>query len=265
MKFSLLALSAASLAVAAPTILAERQVPATPAPGSPESFQQASSIIGGLAKGLGGSPGGAGIGSILQGLADGIGAAGKSGKSAIVARQVPATPAPGSPESFKQASSIIGGLAKGLGGAPGGAGIGSILQGLADGIGQAGKSAIVARQVPATPAPGSPESFKQASSIIGGLAKGVSGSSIIPGGAEIGKLLQGIADGLAQGATTGKSNIVARQAPAGSPESFAQASSIIGGLAKGVSGSTLIPGGSQIGSMLQGIADGLSQAGKGAH
>jgi hypothetical protein len=61
---------------------------------------------------------------------------------------------------------------------------------------------VVARQLPATqPAPGSPESFKQASDIIGGLAKGLRspGGKNIPLGKESGDFLGQVAEALAKG------------------------------------------------------------------
>jgi hypothetical protein len=125
------------------------------------------------------------------------------------------------------------------------------------------------RQVPATPTPGSPESFIQAGSIIGGLAKALQGSKgfqSVPFGTDSANALQGLADGLTK---AGKGGAAKRQAPAsppppGSPQSYAQASAILGGLAKGLQGSSSIPFGQFAGTELAGLAEGLGKAGQAA-
>jgi hypothetical protein len=120
-------------------------------------------------------------------------------------------PAPGSPESYAQASSIIGRLAKGIQGSSAiqeVTGIGSILKDIADGLAQGAKgakSSIVARQLPAGAAPGSLESFQQASSIIAGLAKGLQGTAILMSG-DISNMLGSLAQGLGQAGKAGKSS-----------------------------------------------------------
>jgi len=100
-------------------------------------------------------------------------------------------------------------------GLPMGDSISQMLGSLAKGLGDAGKQAgkgprMTVRQAPAPaaalpglvpgmPAVGSPESWQQASSIVGGLANGLKGS--MPGIAE---MMQGLADGLAKGGQAAK-------------------------------------------------------------
>jgi hypothetical protein len=118
----------------------------------------------------------------------------------LSARQV-ATPAPGSPESFAQASQIIGQIAKGLQGFQGlpfGKDSASALQGLADGLGKAGQSAKAGAT--AVPAAGSAEANAQASAILQGLANGLKGTSWIPFAGTASSGLSGVAGGLAAGA-----------------------------------------------------------------
>lgn len=203
------------------------------------------------------------------------------------ARQAPATPAPGSPESFAQAASILGGLAsglKGMAGIPFSGDAASALDGIAKGLGSAGQEAagkkppgrLAARQVPVTtPAPGSPESYAQAASILGGLASGLKGMTGVPFGTDAAKALDGLAKGLGSagqvaagskppGRLTVRQTVPVTTPAPGSPESFAQAASILGGLASGLKGSSNIPFASDAASALDGIAKGLGSAGQAA-
>jgi hypothetical protein len=165
-------------------------------------------------------------------------------------------------------AATIRGLASGVKGksdTPFSADISSTLEGLAKRIGSAGQAAssqkpptLAVRQ---TPAPGNPESFAQAASIIGGLAQGLKGQTWIPFGADAASVFEGLAKGLrgAGQAASGK-GLAARQAPAaGSPQSYAEAGAIISGLAQGLKG-TSIPFADSASAALASIAKGLGSA-----
>jgi hypothetical protein len=153
-----------------------------------------------------------------------------------------------------------------MSGIPYGADAAKALDGLAKGLGSAGQAAagktpagaIAVRQT--VPAPGSPESFAQAASIIGGIASGLKGSSSIPFAADAASALDGIAKGLGgagQAAKKPPGRMTVRQiAAAGSPESKAQAAAILTALAEGLKG-TAIPYSNEASAALANIAKAL--------
>jgi hypothetical protein len=145
--------------------------------------------------------------NVLGGIASGLGQAGQaSGPTAHPKRQtypgvLPGQPAPCTPESFAQASSIIGQLAKGLQGltnVPFGASSASALQGLAEGLGKAGKATSA---MPGSAAAlGSAMQVAQAGAILQGLANGLKGGKNIPFSGQAAGALSGIAWELSGGA-----------------------------------------------------------------
>ncbi|KAE9980054.1 hypothetical protein EG328_009064 [Venturia inaequalis] len=130
-------------------------------------------------------------------------------------------------------------------------------------IGLAAASPILnARQVHATPpALGSPESFAQAASILGGIGKGVGGLTSIPFAADSGKALEGLAKGLGQAGSSAPKT--GGTAATGSAQQQAEASAIINGLGNGLKGAGSIPFGKDAGGILSGIAQGLGGKGLG--
>jgi hypothetical protein len=157
-----------------------------------------------------------------------------------------------------------------MSGVPFSADAAKVFDGLAKGLDGAGQVAAgkkppgrlaVRQTVPVVPALGSPESFAQAASILGGIASGLKGQSSIPFAADAASALDGLAKGLGnagQAAKKSPGRMALRQiAAAGSPESKAQAAAILTGLAQGLKG-TSIPYGNDASAALTSIAKGLS-------
>jgi hypothetical protein len=100
-----------------------------------------------------------------------------------------------------------------------------------------------------------------ASQIIGQLAKGLQGMPGLPFGKDSASALEGLANGLGRAGQSAKAGATTTPT-AGTPESYAQASAILEGLAKGLKGTGNIPFAGPAADSLNSIAGGLAAGAK---